>query len=227
MTKIAQNQVFVLKLTLKLRNEAKLSSLGGYTDSSTLNLPTAPEAIAELDASDPHLLRCRNCNGKLLQGIESLICVFCGKQQRTSDNPPEPIKFTSTWGYKLFLSSLDLDESPRTVTISPKYACSSQESLFQDRSIAWPESVRVVIVFYQKAFSLQLFVLLLSDEDESNSEASSVSDEEGPGHRLIHVADREVVYLQNKPVRLPERRSIEKTFLPEAIRLIIVERNRT
>ncbi|KAG2324153.1 hypothetical protein Bca4012_038553 [Brassica carinata] len=95
------------RLKVSLRNEAKL---GDYTDYTTPTLPTAPEAIAELDASAPYL-RCRNCKGKLLRGIESLICVFCGKQQRTSDNPPDPIKFTSTCGYKWFLSSLDLDGS--------------------------------------------------------------------------------------------------------------------
>ena len=47
--------------------------------------------------------------------------------------------------------------------------------------------------------------LLNVDGDESNSEASSVSDddeEEGSEKHLINVADREVVYLQNKPVRL-------------------------
>ncbi|KAJ0245052.1 Dentin sialophosphoprotein-like protein [Hirschfeldia incana] len=99
------------RLNLSLRNEAKLSSLGDYTDSSTFTLPTAPEAIAELDGSAPYLLRCRNCKGKLLRGIESLICVFCGKQQRTNENPPDPIKFASTCGYKWFLSSLDLDGS--------------------------------------------------------------------------------------------------------------------
>lgn len=96
------------RLKVSLRNEAKL---GDYTDSSTLTLPTAPEAIAELDASAPYLLRCRNCEGKLLRGNESLICVFCGKQQRTSENPPDPIKFTSTCGYQWFLTSLDLDGS--------------------------------------------------------------------------------------------------------------------
>ncbi|KAH0876636.1 hypothetical protein HID58_064030 [Brassica napus] len=91
-------------LKVSLRKEAKLD----YTDSYTLALPTAPEAIAELDASPPYL-RCRNCKGKLLRGTDSLICVFCGKQQRTSDNPRDPIKFTSTCGYKWFLTSLDLD----------------------------------------------------------------------------------------------------------------------
>ncbi|CAH2078776.1 unnamed protein product [Thlaspi arvense] len=44
--------------------------------------------------------------------------------------------------------------------------------------------------------------LEFSDEEESNSEASSVSDEEGSEKRLINAADREIVYLQNKPVRL-------------------------
>ncbi|CAN7031463.1 hypothetical protein BRARA_H00927 [Brassica rapa] len=59
-----------------------------------------------------------------------------------------------------------------------------------------PESIQLTAV------SAPSERLEFSDEDESNSEASSESDEEGPEHRLINVADREVVYLQNKPVRL-------------------------
>ncbi|KAF2618912.1 hypothetical protein F2Q68_00038332 [Brassica cretica] len=98
------------QLNLSLRKNANLSSF----DSSSLSLPTAPEAIAELDASPPYL-RCRNCEGKLLRGIESLICVFCGQQQRTSDNAPDPIKLTSTFAYQWFLTSLDLDGSIETL----------------------------------------------------------------------------------------------------------------
>ncbi|CAH8387418.1 unnamed protein product [Eruca vesicaria subsp. sativa] len=59
-----------------------------------------------------------------------------------------------------------------------------------------PESIQLTAV------SAPSERLQFSDEDESNSEASSVSDEEGPEQYLINVADREVVYLQNKPVRL-------------------------
>ncbi|KFK40369.1 hypothetical protein AALP_AA3G364700 [Arabis alpina] len=100
------------QLKISLRKQAKLSSFDPIADYSSVssNLPTATEAISELDASAPYL-RCRNCKGKFLRGIESLICVFCGKQLRTSDNPPDPIKFTSTSGYKLFLTSLNLDGS--------------------------------------------------------------------------------------------------------------------
>ncbi|CAE5956582.1 unnamed protein product [Arabidopsis arenosa] len=98
------------QLKVSLRKEAKLSSVGDYSDSSSSSLPTSEEAIAELDASAPYL-RCQNCKGKLLRGIESLICVFCGNQQRNSDNPPDPIKFTSTSAYKWFLSSLNLHGS--------------------------------------------------------------------------------------------------------------------
>ncbi|EOA39825.1 hypothetical protein CARUB_v10008492mg [Capsella rubella] len=101
------------QLKVSLRKEAKLTSfdpVGDDSDSSSSGLPTSAEAIAELDASAPYL-RCRNCRGKLLRGIESLICVFCGNQQRTCDNPPDPIKFTSTSAYKWFLSSLNLDGS--------------------------------------------------------------------------------------------------------------------
>lgn len=106
------------QLKVSLRKEAKLSSFDPVGDSSTIpGLPTAAEAISELDASAPYL-RCRNCEGKLLRGIESLICVFCGKQQPTSDNPPDPIKLTSTSGYKWFLSSLNLDGSVKHQKIS-------------------------------------------------------------------------------------------------------------
>ncbi|XP_019098833.1 PREDICTED: dentin sialophosphoprotein-like [Camelina sativa] len=101
------------QLKVSLRKEAKLSSfdpVGDNSDPSLSTLPTSAEAIAELDASAPYL-RCRNCKGKLLRGIESLICVFCGNQQRTSDNPPDPIKFTSTSAYNWFLTSLNLDGS--------------------------------------------------------------------------------------------------------------------
>ncbi|KAF3592411.1 hypothetical protein DY000_02026748 [Brassica cretica] len=62
-----------------------------------------------------------------------------------------------------------------------------------------PESIQLTAV------SAPSERLEFSDEDESNSEASSVSaddEEEGSEKHLINVADREVVYLQNKPVRL-------------------------
>ncbi|CAG7883745.1 unnamed protein product [Brassica rapa] len=62
-----------------------------------------------------------------------------------------------------------------------------------------PESIQLTAV------SAPSERLEFSDEDESNSEASSVSDdddEEGSEKHLINVTDREVVYLQNKPVRL-------------------------
>ncbi|KAL1200603.1 DeSI-like protein [Cardamine amara subsp. amara] len=44
--------------------------------------------------------------------------------------------------------------------------------------------------------------LEFSDEEDSNSEASSVSDEEGSEQHLMNAGDREIVCLQNKPVRL-------------------------
>ncbi|CAF2023103.1 BnaC07g34370D [Brassica napus] len=62
-----------------------------------------------------------------------------------------------------------------------------------------PESIQLTAV------SAPSERLEFSDEDESNSEASSVSaddEEEGSEKHLINVADRDVVYLQNKPVRL-------------------------
>ncbi|CAN8311286.1 unnamed protein product [Cochlearia groenlandica] len=108
-TEISSDLINHLKVSL--RREANLSSFNPIAgDSSFHSFPTSTEAISELDPSAPYL-RCRNCKGKLLRGIESLICVFCGENQRTRDNPPVPIKFTSTSGYKLFLTSLKLDGS--------------------------------------------------------------------------------------------------------------------
>eukprot|EP00268_Persea_americana_P031632 TRINITY_DN3084_c0_g1_i2.p1 TRINITY_DN3084_c0_g1~~TRINITY_DN3084_c0_g1_i2.p1 ORF type:complete len:546 (+),score=131.62 TRINITY_DN3084_c0_g1_i2:104-1741(+) len=72
-------------------------------------LPTLGEAIAAFDPSPPHL-RCNRCRGSLLRGLQSLICVYCGAEQRR-DAPLPPISFTSTFGYRRLLESLHADGS--------------------------------------------------------------------------------------------------------------------
>ncbi|KAM7492358.1 hypothetical protein LguiA_035279 [Lonicera macranthoides] len=95
-----------------LRNHAGLSSYNPY-DPNLPPLPPVAASIAGLDPS-PHYLRCNHCKGKLLSGIQSLICVYCGKQQKR-DVPPEPIAFNSTFGFRLLLESLGLDGSETVV----------------------------------------------------------------------------------------------------------------
>ncbi|KAK6918838.1 hypothetical protein RJ641_017260 [Dillenia turbinata] len=96
------------EVQILLRKQAKLSFYGP-NDPSLTNLPLLEESISGFDPS-PTYLRCKLCNGKLLQGINSLICVYCGAPQKI-DLPPEPISFKSTTGYKWLLQSLDLDGS--------------------------------------------------------------------------------------------------------------------
>lgn len=72
-------------------------------------LPSVAETIAGLDPSPPYL-RCKHCKAKLLRGLQSSICIFCGTNP-LQDLPPDPIKFKDTVGYRFLLDSLQLDGS--------------------------------------------------------------------------------------------------------------------
>ncbi|KAJ9176881.1 hypothetical protein P3X46_012149 [Hevea brasiliensis] len=98
----------IKELQISLRKEAGLASYNPE-DPQLPDLPSFQGAISELDPSPPYL-RCKQCKGRLLRGINSVICVFCGIQQN-KDVAPDPIKFTSTFGCRWFLQSLDLDGS--------------------------------------------------------------------------------------------------------------------
>ena len=95
---------------MSLRKEAGLSSYNleendWLPDLASLN----DSSISDIDPSPPYL-RCKNCKGRLLRGVNSTICVFCGRQHN-QDIPPDPIKFMSTVGSRWFLQSLHLDGS--------------------------------------------------------------------------------------------------------------------
>lgn len=70
-------------------------------------LPLLSEAVAALDPSPPYL-RCKSCKGKLLRGVQSVICIYCG---RPNDVPPDPISFKDTLACRWLLESLHLDGS--------------------------------------------------------------------------------------------------------------------
>lgn len=78
-------------------------------DSSLLSLPSLEDSIAGFEPSPPNL-RCKNCKGRLLRCLQSVICVYCGEEQ-SREVPPEPINFKSTVGYRWLLDSLHLDGS--------------------------------------------------------------------------------------------------------------------
>lgn len=70
-------------------------------------LPSISEAVAALDPSPPYL-RCKICKGKLLRGVQSVICIYCG---RPNDVLPDPISFKDTLACRWLLESLHLDGS--------------------------------------------------------------------------------------------------------------------
>ncbi|XP_024960854.1 uncharacterized protein LOC112501449 isoform X2 [Cynara cardunculus var. scolymus] len=73
------------------------------------SLPTLEACISTLDSS-PSYLRCKFCKGKLLRGLQSLICIYCGENQK-KDLHPDPISFNSSNGYRWLLQSLNLSGS--------------------------------------------------------------------------------------------------------------------
>ncbi|KAF7823156.1 mucin-21-like isoform X1 [Senna tora] len=101
----------IKQLQVLLRKEVNLSWYEPEKE-DILTLPklsSVAETIAVLDPSPPYL-RCKICKGKLIRGLQSSICVFCGSNPH-KDLPPDPIKFKDTVGYRCLLDSLHLDGS--------------------------------------------------------------------------------------------------------------------
>ncbi|KAL2470056.1 dentin sialophosphoprotein-related [Abeliophyllum distichum] len=88
-----------------------VDGLSGYDpgDLTRTALPSLSATIASLEPSPPYL-RCSHCKGRLLRGLQSFICVYCGNPHQ-NDVPPDPIFFNSTIGYQWLLQSLQLDGS--------------------------------------------------------------------------------------------------------------------
>ncbi|GMP53932.1 hypothetical protein CsSME_00019245 [Camellia sinensis var. sinensis] len=95
----------IRQVQISLRNDAGLSSY----DPHPPPLPPLRESVSGFDPSPPNL-RCEHCKCRLVRGLQSLICVYCGRRQ-FKDLPPEPISFKSTFGYRWLLQSLDLNGS--------------------------------------------------------------------------------------------------------------------
>ncbi|CAI0460345.1 unnamed protein product [Linum tenue] len=101
----------IRSLQISLRQDSNFSSYNPEdTADSAADLPSAGNSIFELDPSPPEL-RCKHCSGGLLRGANSIICVFCGREQVNSDAPPQAIKFMATSASKWLLQSLGLDGS--------------------------------------------------------------------------------------------------------------------
>ncbi|XP_009353305.2 uncharacterized protein LOC103944559 [Pyrus x bretschneideri] len=98
----------IKQVQISLRKEANMSSYDP-DDAPLPNLPSVEETLAELDPSPPYL-RCMHCKGRLLRGVQTLTCVFCGREL-CKDLPPDPVNFRDTFGYRWLLQSLSLSGS--------------------------------------------------------------------------------------------------------------------
>ncbi|KAI7731550.1 hypothetical protein M8C21_022306 [Ambrosia artemisiifolia] len=80
------------------------------------SISTVESLISSLDPSPPYL-RCKYCQAKLIRGLQSLICIYCG-QYHNKDLPPDPISFSSTHGYTWLLQSLNFNGSERVGSLA-------------------------------------------------------------------------------------------------------------
>ncbi|OVA06226.1 hypothetical protein BVC80_819g7 [Macleaya cordata] len=103
----------IRQVQISLREEAGIPSSYDPHDPALFDLPYSSFPLSEILEkfdSTPSYLRCKHCRGPLLRGLQSIVCVYCGAQQR-KQMPPDPIPFKSTFAYAWLLQSLDLDGS--------------------------------------------------------------------------------------------------------------------
>ncbi|KAE9606378.1 hypothetical protein Lal_00013580 [Lupinus albus] len=144
----------IKQLQISLRKQANLSWYQPPQNDHRFVLPKLPsisETLDQLDPSPPYL-RCKNCNGRLLRGLHSSICVFCGTHPH-QDLPPDPIKFKDALGYRWLLDSLNLDGSEMVAPLVEENASNRGKneskdeiplSKLLDLEIRWPsESERI------------------------------------------------------------------------------------
>ncbi|KAK3184402.1 hypothetical protein Dsin_031688 [Dipteronia sinensis] len=139
--------------------EVNLSSYDPNDASLSKQFPSIESSISELDPSPPHL-RCKHCNGRLLRGTQSLLCVFCGKQIAQLEDPPEPIHFKTTFGCSWLLNSLNLDGSeivgqPLKANESNRGRIAPEEELcfsnFLDLEVKWNSKFETLGIMNDKS----------------------------------------------------------------------------
>ncbi|KAF5758821.1 hypothetical protein HanRHA438_Chr16g0746271 [Helianthus annuus] len=117
------------KAQIGFKQAAGLSSFN-RNDTTLPSISTVEASISSLDPSPPYL-RCKFCHGKLLRGLQSLICVYCGEYQK-KDLDPEPISFSSTHGYSWLIQSLNFNGSERVGSLAEGGGVNGGQSAAED-----------------------------------------------------------------------------------------------
>ncbi|XP_076926027.1 uncharacterized protein LOC143589056 [Bidens hawaiensis] len=117
----------ITKTQIGFRTAAGLSSLN---DTTLPSVPTFEASISSLNSSLSYVT-CKFCQAKLLRGVQSLVCVYCGQYQKTDLNP-DPISFNSTHGYTWLLQSLSFNGSERIGSLAEGSGINDGQSPAED-----------------------------------------------------------------------------------------------
>ncbi|KAI4341013.1 hypothetical protein MLD38_025790 [Melastoma candidum] len=103
------------QLRRDLRAQSGIPSFD-QTDPAIPTLQPCESCISQVDPSPPYS-RCRHCKGRLLRGVNSTFCVFCG-EEGFGEVTPDPLNFRDSKGYAWLIEALALDGSENVVPIS-------------------------------------------------------------------------------------------------------------
>lgn len=158
MSKYKVPENLIDQVQILLRKEALFDSFNP-NGSSIPPPPTIEDAIITSDDQ----LRCEHCKGELLRGLESIICVYCGRGKQ-EENPRQAIAFKSTLGFGWLLHSLRLDGSesvgpPSGGTQSDRGQSSLKDEIalsdFLNMELKWPdESKRLGMINEERSLTL-------------------------------------------------------------------------
>ncbi|GKB74242.1 hypothetical protein Tco_0935654 [Tanacetum coccineum] len=109
----------ITKSQISFRQLAGLSSFD-----TTTNPPPPPSSISTVD------LRCTYCDGELLRGSNSLICIYCG--QLNDNNLKDDLLFKNTIAYGWLLQSLNFNGSERVGSLAEGTGINGGQSPAED-----------------------------------------------------------------------------------------------
>ncbi|XP_076928115.1 uncharacterized protein LOC143591957 [Bidens hawaiensis] len=148
----------ITKTQITFRTTAGLSSFN-------LNDTTLPSFEPSISSLNPSHIKCKFCQAKLLRGLDSLVCVYCGQYQKTDLNP-DPISFNSTHGYSWLLQSLSFNGSERIGSLAEGSGINDLQSPAEDE-LTLSELLNLKISLENIPVKLEKNINIKTSEDNS------------------------------------------------------------